>query len=446
MNHLNHEKSPYLLQHAENPVDWYPWCDEAFALAAERDIPIFLSIGYSTCHWCHVMAHESFEDPEVAEILADGFVAVKVDREERPDIDSVYMSVCQAMTGSGGWPLTIIMTPDKKPFFAGTYFPKHNRFGSPGLIELLNAVSDKWAANRKSLLEQSDVVVDFLKAREAAGSSAGGRTGSGDDSTDNAAADSGAQNQTDPCALIEGGLAYFTKTFDKKNGGFGASPKFPSPHNLLFLMGQKGRKGEKYLTMAEKTLEQMYRGGIFDHIGGGFSRYSTDEKWLVPHFEKMLYDNALLLLTYSQAWQETGSSLYRYVAERTAAYVKRELTDPEGGFYCGQDADSDGAEGKYYVFTPEEIRSLLHLEPAASFCARYDITPGGNFEGKSIPNLLSADNWTALPDEDLLRILQEYRLERTVLHRDDKVLTSWNGLMIAALAKSARQLKNAEFL
>lgn len=446
MNHLNHEKSPYLLQHAENPVDWYPWCDEAFTLAAEKDIPIFLSIGYSTCHWCHVMAHESFEDPEVAEILADGFVAVKVDREERPDIDSVYMSVCQAMTGSGGWPLTIIMTPDKKPFFAGTYFPKHNRFGSPGLIELLNAVSDKWAANRKSLLEQSDVVVDFLKAQEAAGRSAGGRTGSGDDSADNAAADSGAQNQIDPCALIEGGLAYFTKTFDKKNGGFGASPKFPSPHNLLFLMGQKGRKGEKYLTMAEKTLEQMYRGGIFDHIGGGFSRYSTDEKWLVPHFEKMLYDNALLLLTYSQAWQETGSSLYRYVAERTAAYVKRELTDPEGGFYCGQDADSDGAEGKYYVFTPEEIRSLLHLEPAAAFCARYDITPGGNFEGKSIPNLLSADNWTALPDEDLLRILQEYRLERTVLHRDDKVLTSWNGLMIAALAKSARQLKNAEFL
>ncbi len=425
MNHLNHEKSPYLLQHAENPVDWYPWCEEAFNLAAEKDLPIFLSIGYSTCHWCHVMAHESFEDEDIARILSEGFVSVKVDREERPDIDSVYMSACQAMTGSGGWPLTIIMTPDKKPFFAGTYFPKHSAFGRPGLTDLLPAISEKWMTNREELLNQSNAVVNFLKQREMPADM---------------------EPAPDAHELPEEALSTFSRAFDRKNGGFGQSPKFPSPHNLLFLMAQKGKKGDRYLSMAEKTLIQMYRGGIFDHIGGGFCRYATDEMWLIPHFEKMLYDNALLLLTYSQAWQETGSSLYRAVAEKTAAYVLRELTDSEGGFYCGQDADSEGVEGKFYVFTPEEIRSLLPLESAAAFCARYDITPEGNFEGKSVPNLLSCESFRELPDEDLLRILQEYRLERTSLHCDDKILTGWNGLMIASLARAARQLKNADFL
>lgn len=425
MNHLNHEKSPYLLQHAENPVDWYPWCEEAFTLAAERDVPIFLSIGYSTCHWCHVMAHECFEDEEVAAILGEGFIAVKVDREERPDIDSIYMSVCQAMTGSGGWPLTVIMTPDKKPFFAGTYLPKHGHSNSFGLMELLQAISEKWQTNKEELLSQSNAVINYLQQQEVSRDS---------------------RILPEPHELIEDGLSAFSRAFDKKNGGFGRSPKFPASHNLIFLMAQKGKKGDKYLAMAEKTLIQMYRGGIFDHIGGGFCRYTTDDIWLTPHFEKMLYDNALLLLTYSQAWQETGSSFYRTVAEKIAAYVLRELTDCEGGFYCGQDADSDGIEGGFYIFTPEEIRSLLPLESAASFCSRYDITPQGNFEGKSIPNLLSCETFREFPDEDLLRILQEYRLERSTLHCDDKILTGWNGLMIAAFARAARQLKKASLL
>ncbi len=428
MNHLKYEKSPYLKQHAENPVDWYPWCEEAFALAEERDLPVFLSIGYSTCHWCHVMAHESFEDAEIAKILNEHFISVKVDREERPDIDSVYMRACQAMTGSGGWPLTILMTPDKKPFFAGTYFPKHGRFGQPGLSSLLNAVSEKWHTDKAALLSQGAQVTAFLKQQAAAS-----------ETLQQSA-------QADPRSTIEEALSYFVKTFDRKNGGFGGSPKFPSPHNLLFLMAQKGRKGDKYLSMAEKTLTQMYLGGIFDHIGGGFCRYATDDAWLVPHFEKMLYDNALLLLSYSQCWYETGVTLYRTVADKIATYILRELTDSAGGFYCGQDADSDGEEGKYYVFTPEEIRTVLHLAPAASFCAQYDITPQGNFEGKSIPNLLYTKDRGLLPDEDVLRILYEYRLERTALHKDDKILTGWNGLAIAAFAKAARQLKKADYL
>ena len=425
MNHLKREKSPYLLQHAENPVDWYPWCAEAFEEAAARNVPVFLSVGYSTCHWCHVMAHESFEDNEVAALLNENFVSIKVDREERPDIDSVYMRVCQSLTGSGGWPLTVFLTPDKKPFFAGTYFPKHSRPGSTGLIELLTRVTDIWTHDRAALTAQSREITDFLANQQL---------------------DFPAESEKNSSALIEEGLSYFVRSFDRKNGGFGSAPKFPSPHNLLFLMAQKGKKGDKYTAMAEKTLVQMYRGGIFDHIGGGFCRYSTDEMWLVPHFEKMLYDNALLLLAYSQAFHETGRIFYRTAAQRIADYVKEELTGPLGEFYCGQDADSDGVEGKYYVFTPEEIRSILPLETASAFCSRYDITAQGNFEGKSIPNLLSAEDYETTPDRELLRILQEYRLERTSLHTDDKVLTAWNGLMIAALARSARQLKNASHL
>lgn len=424
MNHLKHEKSPYLLQHAENPVDWYPWCEEAFALAAEKDLPIFLSIGYSTCHWCHVMAHESFEDEEVAAFLTDHFISIKVDREERPDVDSVYMRAAQAMTGSGGWPLTIFMTPEKTPFFAGTYFPKHTKYGQIGLLELLSAVSQKWHEDRDSLLAQGSQVVSFLQNQEAAAP----------------------QSKQNPENSIAEALSHFTKTFDRKYGGFGSSPKFPAAHNLLFLMAQKSKKGDKYLAMAEKTLTQMYLGGIFDHIGGGFCRYSTDDMWLVPHFEKMLYDNAMLLMAYSQCYYETKSPLYLTIANKTAVYMLRELKDSDGGFYCGQDADSDGKEGTYYLFTPEEVRSVLHLEPAAAFCSQYDITPQGNFMGKNIPNLLRAKDHGLLPDEDVLRILYDYRLERTQLHKDDKVLTSWNGLAIAALAKAARQLKNADYL
>ncbi|MCB6992274.1 thioredoxin domain-containing protein [bacterium 210820-DFI.6.37] len=420
-NRLVREKSPYLLQHAENPVNWYPWCEEAFQKAQQRDVPVFLSIGYSTCHWCHVMAHESFEDEEVAEILNRGFVCVKVDREERPDIDSVYMAACQALTGSGGWPLTILMTPDKKPFFAGTYFPKKEKFGSLGLIEILTFIEKNWKVKKQQLIEESQRVIRFLE-----------ETGQREESEEMA-----------PDALLEGGRAYFKKSFDAKRGGFGPSPKFPSPHNLLFLLEQDDRE---CMDMAEKTLLQMYRGGIFDHIGGGFCRYSTDEAWLVPHFEKMLYDNALLLLAYGRAFRQTGKELYRYAADRIAAYVFRELTHEEGGFYCSQDADSDGEEGKYYVFSPGEIKEALGDEKGEAFCGRFDIGGSGNFQGKSIPNLLKTEDYETREAPDSLERLVRYRKKRTRLHRDDKILTGWNGLMISALAKTSAQLDRPEFL
>lgn len=421
MNRLGQEKSPYLLQHAENPVDWYPWSEEAFKTAAERDVPVFLSIGYSVCHWCHVMAHESFEDEEAATLLNKDYVAVKVDREERPDIDTVYMSVCQAMTGSGGWPLTIIMSPDKKPFFAGTYLPKRSQYGRIGLMELLQAVSEKWKQDRTQLLEQSEVITAYL----------------------NTSVGQAGREIPDPKILSAKALSQFIQSFDPEYGGFGQSPKFPSPHNLLFLMSQKQ---EQPLAMAEKTLMQMYRGGIFDHIGGGFCRYSTDDMWLVPHFEKMLYDNALLLLAYGQAYKETGKTIYSNIAEKTFHYVLRELSSREGAFCCSQDADSDGIEGKFYVFTPQEVREVLGQKAGTEFCQQYDITKEGNFEGKGIPNLIRTSVYEEMPEEYLLLKLYRYRLQRSSLHRDDKILTSWNGLMIAALAKTARLLDQWDYL
>lgn len=421
MNRLKQEKSPYLLQHAENPVDWYPWCEEAFHEAEKRDVPVFLSIGYSVCHWCHVMAHESFEDQEVAAVINKDYVAVKVDREERPDIDAVYMAVCQAMTGSGGWPLTIIMTPDKKPFFAGTYLPKNNQYGHMGLLELLTAVSAKWKQDRRQLLDQSEKITAFLNSR------------------------AGEKNRdvVHPQQLISEALTHFAESFDPKYGGFGQSPKFPSPHNLLFLMVQKQ---ERPLAMAEKTLQQMYRGGIFDHVGGGFCRYSTDDMWLAPHFEKMLYDNALLILAYGQAYKETGKTLYADIAERTVRYVLRELTDQDGAFYCSQDADSEGIEGKFYLFTPQEVLEVLGRKAGSAFCKRYDITKEGNFEGKGIPNLIKDTMYGEPPEEYMLLKLYRYRLQRASLHKDDKILTSWNGLMIAALARTARLLDKRTYL
>lgn len=410
-NKLINEKSPYLQQHAYNPVDWYPWCSEAFQEAEKRDVPIFLSIGYSTCHWCHVMARESFEDPQVAQLLNEEFVPVKVDREERPDIDNVYMSVCQAISGSGGWPLTVFLTPEKQAFFAGTYYPKEGRYGNVGLMELLPFIAEKWKKDKKHLLKESEKLTDYLKRAQMEISG----------------------TVPDPQKLMEDAKKWFRKAFDTQWGGFGASPKFPSPHNLLFLMSQQG----DYMEMVEKTLTQMYRGGIFDHIGGGFCRYSTDERWLVPHFEKMLYDNALLLLTYSEAYRKTGKELYRQVAERTATYVLRELTHEEGGFYSSQDADSQGEEGKYYLFLPGEIKEALGQRQGEAFCRRFDITCGGNFEGKSIPNLLNNTDFFTQEKEETLVLLREYRKQRIELHRDDKILTGWNGLMIAALAKAS---------
>ncbi len=422
-NRLTKEKSPYLLQHKENPVDWYPWGEEAFRKAKQEGKPIFLSIGYSTCHWCHVMAHESFEDEKVAEILNRDYICVKVDREERPDIDAVYMSVCQAVTGSGGWPLTIFLTPEQKPFFAGTYFPKHGRYGQFGLVELLERVAYLWKNERQELLRAGNEITQAINQSQS---------GSG---------------QEPDRAIVETAYNQLKRRFDHKWGGFGTAPKFPTPHNLLFLMRYAHAMQEPdALKMATVTLDDMAWGGIHDHIGGGFSRYSTDEKWLVPHFEKMLYDNALLLMAYVTAYQHTKEESFADVAHRTADYILRELTDEQGGFYCGQDADSEGVEGKYYVFTPEEIKKVLGETHGAEFCRLYDISDSGNFEGKSIPNRINAaeDDWDR--DDPRLRKLYDYRLQRTQLHKDDKVLLSWNGWTIIALAKAGQALGEKRYL
>ncbi|MBR2894698.1 MAG: thioredoxin domain-containing protein [Oscillospiraceae bacterium] len=404
-----------MLQHVENPVDWYPWSEEAFQKARKEDKPIFLSIGYSTCHWCHVMAHESFEDLEIAKLLNRHFVSIKVDKEERPDVDSIYMAVCQAFTGSGGWPTSIFMTADQKPFFAGTYFPKRTKGRIIGLRELLNLIHEKWNSERQLLLEQAEQIVAHLQGGNETQDSSS-RSVEGDE-------------------LLSSSIALYRRIYDRAHGGFGGAPKFPTPHNLLFLLTCYERRGDaSCLEMAEHTLFQMYRGGLFDHIGFGFCRYSTDERFLVPHFEKMLYDNALLILAYCKAYEVTGKPLYLEVAEKTGDYILREMTHPEGGFYSAQDADSDGEEGKYYLFVPEELKKLLGQQEGEAFCRHFDITEGGNFEGKNIPNLLNSDHENSCSDK-VLEHIRQYRREREFLHLDDKVLTAWNGLMIAAMCR-----------
>lgn len=408
-NHLQNQTSPYLRQHGDNPVDWYPWCQEAFQRAREEDKPIFLSVGYSTCHWCHVMARESFQDPEVAELLNEGFVSIKVDREERPDIDSLSMSICQAFTGGGGWPTTVFLTPDQIPFFAGTYFPKDSSRGLPGLLQLLPAIRRAWQTDRDRLMAQGEQVLAYLQAE----------------------APPAAEPDT---SLLKKALDQWRASFDPVWGGFGSAPKFPMGHSLVFLLACGEKTGDKpALAMAEKTLEQLYLGGIFDHVGGGFARYSTDRQFLVPHFEKMLYDNALLTLAYCKAYQVTRRSLYLQVAQRTADYVLRDLILPGGAFAGAQDADSGGEEGRYYTLTPEEVLSVLGAELGEKFNRCYHITPEGNFLGKNIPNLLQG---LSAPEdcEEALPLLRAYREKRCSLARDDKVLTGWNGLMIAALA------------
>jgi uncharacterized protein len=424
-NKLIHEKSPYLLQHAYNPVNWFPWSEEAFDKARHEDKPVFLSIGYSTCHWCHVMERESFEDDEVAAYLNAHFVAIKVDKEERPDIDAVYMSVCQALTGGGGWPLTVFLTADKKAFYAGTYFPKNARYGMNGLLEVLASVIKLWETGREKLVHQGN---EILK-----------RIGSSDSRRNEMI------TKTDFYMAME----TFSQSFDVRNGGFGHAPKFPTPHNIMFLLRHAYFEDlPEALNIAETTLRQMYRGGMFDHIGGGFSRYSTDEKWLVPHFEKMLYDNALLTLAYLEAYQLTGTELYKAVAEKTLRYIQREMTDSEGGFYSAQDADSEGEEGKYYALTPEAVKAVLGNDDRDFFCGYFGITEAGNFEGSSIPNLLDNDAYET-PDariEALLPEIYAYRLSRTQLFRDDKILTSWNALMTAAYAKAYQVLGTEAYL
>ncbi len=426
-NRLNHETSPYLLQHADNPVAWYPWGEEAFEQAKAEDKPVFLSIGYSTCHWCHVMAHESFEDEEIAEILNRNFVAVKVDKEERPDIDSIYMSVCQALTGSGGWPTTVFLTPDQRPFFAGTYFPKTSRFGQVGLKELLLAVNEKWKNNREELLQSADFVITHLEHQALLTASR-------------------YEKGTLDSKIIEDAFELYKRSFDEQFGGFGPAPKFPAPHNLLFLMRYYEKNGDQEaMNMVEKTLLQMYRGGIFDHIGGGFSRYSTDRYFLAPHFEKMLYDNALLILAYCKAYQITKNPVYCRAAERTASYIRREMTSVEGGFYSAQDADSEGVEGKYYLLEPSEIVRVLGEKDGTDFNRFFDITEKGNFEGKNIPNLLKNSHINETM-ETCLQAVFDYRKKRYALHLDDKILTSWNGLMIAAMSHLYRVTGNPDYL
>lgn len=420
-NHLKNQTSPYLLQHADNPVEWYPWCEEAFERAKAEDKPVFLSIGYSTCHWCHVMAHESFEDSEIAEILNQNFISIKVDKEERPDIDSIYMSVCQAFTGSGGWPTTIFLTPEQKPFFAGTYFPKTAKYGRLGLREILIGISKKWQTDRSTLIKSAEDIISFLDKKQIA---------------------QGDVNEQ----LVDKGFMLYQRMFDEEYGGFGEAPKFPTPHNLLFLMRYYEKsKNKEALEMVEKTLLQMYRGGMFDHIGGGFSRYSTDRYFLAPHFEKMLYDNALLILAYCKAYQLTQNLIYCKVAEKTAAYVLREMTHKEGGFYSAQDADSEGVEGKYYLFEPSEIVGILGEETGKRFNAYFDITDKGNFEGKNIPNLLKSHSLDENFDKEL-QTIYEHRKKRYALHLDDKILTSWNALMIAAMCNLYRVTEKQIYL
>jgi hypothetical protein len=429
-NNLIQEKSHYLLQHAENPVAWYPWGEEAFEKARKEDKPIFLSIGYSTCHWCHVMAHESFEDEEVAHILNKSFVSIKVDREERPDVDMVYMAACQAITLKGGWPLSVFMTSEGKPFFAGTYFPKTSRMGMVGFLDLANQIAAAWQNNRGPLLEASEKITRGIQPRPSKGSF----------------------SELGPDTLQKG-YDQLAQAFDPKWGGFGSAPKFPTPHNLTFLLRWRRRTGEENaLHMVEKTLDRMRAGGIFDHIGYGFSRYSVDERWLVPHFEKMLYDQAMLTMAYTETYQATGKARHGKVVDEILTYVLRDMTSPEGGFYTAEDADSEGKEGLFYVWTPEEIKDQLGKDLADLFCRYYDVGNHGNFEdGRSIIHVRVPLDKFAEQEKmevgELEKILEEGR-EKLFLARerrvhplkDDKVLTSWNGLMIVAMAKAYQAL------
>ena len=424
-NNLINEKSPYLLQHAHNPVNWYPWSSEAFKKAKEENKPIFLSIGYSTCHWCHVMERESFEDEKVAKKLNEHFISIKVDREERPDIDSIYMNVCVALTGSGGWPLSIFLTPDMKPFFAGTYFPKNSYMGMPGFVTLLEKIDFSWKNNRNDLINAGNEILDTLRSKRYE-------------------IDSNIPNESPDEAF--NGLSHI---FDEEYGGFGYAPKFPTPHNLFFLLRYwHSAKNTKALEIVEKTLDSMYRGGIFDHIGYGFSRYSTDRKWLAPHFEKMLYDNALISLAYVEGYQALKKERYADVANKIFEYILRDMTSPEGAFYCAEDADSEGHEGKFYVWTPQEIKDVLGKENGDLFCRYFDITGQGNFEGKNIPNLINTQiqNNDIELVEECRKKLFNHREKRVHPFKDDKILSSWNGLMIASLARGGKILKNEKYI
>lgn len=426
-NYLVNEKSPYLLQHAYNPVDWYPWTEEAFDKAKALNKPIFLSIGYSTCHWCHVMERESFEDAEVAAVLNRDFISIKVDREERPDIDQIYMTFSHVSTGQGGWPLTVFLTPEKKPFYVGTYFPKNYKYGRPGLLEVLKGITNKWNQSRSEVETSAEKMTLMLNSLD--------RT---------------EEETIFDRDVFRDTYDYFNQSFDVKYGGFGKEPKFPTPHNLFYLLRYfEANKESHALEMVEKTLTQMYKGGIFDHIGFGFSRYATDQAWLVPHFEKMLYDNALLIMAYAETYQVTGNALYKDIAEKIITYVTRDLMSPEGGFYCAEDADSEGEEGKFYVWTMDEVEKILGHDRSEFFIHYYPMTEEGNFEGKNILNLITTSIEIIQENQDIKDQLEvmakelfNEREKRIHPHKDDKILTGWNGLMIATLAKAGRTFNN----
>jgi len=436
-NHLIGEKSPYLLQHAHNPVDWHPWDDAAFDKAKREDKPVFLSIGYSTCHWCHVMAHESFEDEEVADILNAHFVSVKVDREERPDIDNVYMAACQAATGSGGWPLTVVLTPDGRPFYAATYLPKSGGWGKPGLLQVLQSVKKQWSGKRHELLAYAEKLTSFLRTAQSR------RPAEAELSLD----------------IMQKGFVQLSQSFDPAYGGFGKAPKFPTPHNLLFLLSYSGRDlNETSVMMVKKTLDSMRAGGIYDHVGYGFSRYSVDAKWITPHFEKMLYDNALLAYAYLDATEKYGDNSHKQIAEEILTYVMRDLMGPQGEFFSAEDADSEGGEGRFYTWTAAELAETLGVEKAALFGGYYNVTAKGNFEqGTNILHtvggvLTDYAAKTKHSESELDDIFEECRKKLFIRRnkrrrpfRDDKVLTAWNALMAVALAKAARVLNRAAY-
>jgi len=447
-NRLADEQSPYLRQHKDNPVDWYPWGEAAFTKADSEDKPIFLSIGYSTCHWCHVMERESFEDEEVAAVLNDGFVPIKVDREERPDVDSIYMDVCQMMRGQGGWPLTVLLTPARKPFFAATYLPKEGRFQQTGLMDLLPRVQKLWEDDRDKLLDDAEEVTDLLR-RSTEEQEEGDAPGP---------------------QLLSEAARQLSRQFDQTHGGFGSAPKFPALHNLLFLLRHWHRTGEeRALNVVTKTLDQMRLGGVFDQVGYGFHRYSTDQRWLLPHFEKMLYDQAMHVLAYTEAYQVTGEDRYEATAREVLTYVMRDLQASEGGFYSAEDADSENEEGEmeegaFYVWSTDEIRDLLDPDLAELVIDVYNMSPEGNYQeettgertGKNVPHLdrsLSEEVERSSMDEATLRdrldtarsTLFEARADRPRPGLDDKVLTDWNGLMVAALAKAARVFDEPDY-
>ena len=438
-NRLIHETSPYLLQHAHNPVDWYAWGPEALARARAEDKPILLSIGYSACHWCHVMERESFEDEAIAELMNRHFVSIKVDREERPDLDDVYMAATLAMNqGQGGWPMTVFLTPEQEPFYAGTYFPPEDRWGRPGFSTVLKRIAEMWEKERESIKEQGAQLAAYL--RENAQAAPGGAVGE---------------------EALREAADQLGHEFDDRWGGFGPAPKFPPSAALSLLLRVHRRFSDAHaLEMVRRTLDAMARGGMYDQLGGGFARYSTDVRWLVPHFEKMLYDNAQLARAYLEGLQVTGDDFYGRIATETLDYVLREMTDPAGGFYSATDADSEGEEGKFFVWTPGEVRAALGPdgeELARRFCAYYDVTEAGNWEGRSILNaprpMAAVARELGIDPAELERSLAdarariyEARSKRVPPARDDKVLTAWNGLMISALAEAFRVMDDPRYL